>query len=335
MMKRATLIILALAIGLFLLALILRPVLAPRLYEKAVEARFSENAVADLGPGLHAILIGTGSPLPDPSRAGPMTAIVADGKLFVFDAGGGAVRKMGELGYAPAMVQQVFLTHLHSDHIDGLGELMLNRWAGSGAGSPLPISGPAGTDRIVAGLMQAYGPDQGFRIEHHGEEVVPASGFGGQAQVIEPGIVYDQNGVTITAFAVKHDPVSPALGYVIEHAGRKIVITGDTASFDPPDITRNADLLIAEALNPDMVKVMEDAARSAGQARLAKIFADIPEYHISPAQARKLADDMGAGQLVLTHIVPSVPNKIAEGLFLGGVDATVGSDGQVISLRPK
>ena len=86
------------------------------------------------------------------------------------------------MGFPPGQVSGVFLTHFHSDHIADLGELMLQRWAGSAATAPLPIYGPQGVDQVVAGFQAAYALDRGYRIAHHGPTVMPPDGFGGQAR---------------------------------------------------------------------------------------------------------------------------------------------------------
>ena len=117
--------------------------------------------------------------MPDPTRAGPCTVVVAGQKLFVVDAGAGGTKNLSLMNLPPARVDGVFLTHFHSDHIDGLGELLLQRWAGGANTSPLPVWGPTGVDRVVGGFMSAYELDRGYRIAHHGPKVVPPSGFGG------------------------------------------------------------------------------------------------------------------------------------------------------------
>lgn len=319
---------------LVLARVIILPRLAPSLFERAVAERLSSDLIGDLGDGLHVILVGTGSPLPDPSRAGPMTAVIVDGRLFVFDAGDGATRRMGEIGLNSAQVKRVFLTHLHSDHIDGLGALMLARWAGSGATEPLPIAGPDGTGSVVDGLMQAYTPDRGFRIAHHGADIMPESGFGGAVETVSDGWSWTEGNVQITAVRVSHAPVEPAFGYLIEHGGKRVFITGDsTSDIRLPSSIGPVDLLVAEALNPELVKIMEDKARELDRPRLAKIFYDIPDYHMSPIDAAELGERLGAERVILTHIVPAAPNRIVEGLFMRGLDAELGYDGMVISLR--
>ena len=132
------------------------------------------------------------------------------------------------MGFPMTELRGTFLTHLHSDHLDGLGEMMLQAWIAGGRSSPLPIYGPEGTERVVAGFMEAYDIDRGFRIAHHGPEVARPGGFGGEARVIADGVVYEQGGVTIRTIAVDHAPVDPALAFRIDYRGRSIVISGDT-----------------------------------------------------------------------------------------------------------
>jgi len=98
--------------------------------------------------------------------------------------------------------------------------------------------------------------------------------------------------------------------------------------------------LVSEALNPDMVGVMQKAFADRGIKNVAKIMADIPDYHISPEQAAELAQDINADILVLTHIVPALPSKALHRYFLRDVadkfdgDITVGEDGMMFSLPP-
>lgn len=313
-----------------------------RIFAKAVSKSFGKTILSDLPEGLHVILIGTGSPLADPSRAGPSTAVIAGKRVFIIDSGGGAVRKMGAIGLPPAATERVLLTHFHSDHIDGLGELMLQRWAGGGYNEPLPIHGPEGVKDVVQGLNAAYAQDRDYRVAHHGTDIVPPAGFGGTPITVKAGMIMEQSGLKITAFAVDHDPVSPAFGYRFDYKGRSLVITGDTAYTD--DLARHAkdtDILISEALNPKMVSVIETAAKKAGNNRIGKIMYDIPDYHITPVQAAEVAQDAQASLLVYTHIVPALPMPYLEAVFAKGAADTfsgeilVGQDGMMFSLPPQ
>lgn len=342
LMKKLVLFFAAILTLVFAASQIFKVQIGERIFAKAVSKNFGNSVLSDLPDGLHVVLIGTGSPLADPSRAGPSTAVIAGKRLFIVDSGGGAVRKMGEIGLPPAAIERVLLTHFHSDHIDGLGELMLQRWAGGGYSEPLPIHGPKGVSEVANGLNAAYAQDRNYRVAHHGEGIVPPSGFGGAPIEIEAGVVWQQSGIEVIAFEVDHEPVSPAFGYRFEYKGRSVVITGDTAYSD--DLARHAkdaDILISEALNPDMVGIIETASREAGNNRIGKIINDIPDYHITPVEAAKVAHDANAGLLVYTHIVPALPSAYLDAVFVKGAadkfsgDIIVGRDGMMFSLEPQ
>ncbi|MFN3451911.1 MAG: MBL fold metallo-hydrolase, partial [Sphingorhabdus sp.] len=150
-----------------------------------------------------------------------------------------------------------------------------------------------------------------YRIGHHGAAVVPQSGFGMAGKAIQPGVVYNANGVRITAFAVDHDPIKPAFGYRVDYKGRSVTISGDTA-YTPAlaKAAKGSDLYVSELLSPRMVDILADSAQKAGMTNRAKIFDDIQNYHISPEQAADVAKASGVGMLAFTHIVPSVPKPL-------------------------
>jgi ribonuclease Z len=306
------------------------------LFDRALRSAMADQPFA--AADMHILFCGTGSPMPSRDRAEACTAVIAGGKLFVFDAGEGAARNLLAMRAPLDRMGGVFLTHLHSDHINGLGNLALQHWVGSNAAAPLALTGPTGTTTLGAALNSAYRIDSGWRTAHHGEQVAPPSGFGFAPRDIAPGIVYDAGGVRITAFAVSHAPVSPAFGYRIDWAGRSVTISGDTAA--TPALTaaaKGSDVLVTELLNPQLVKRMEDAARAAGRPLRAKIFADIPDYHLTPVDAGRTARDAGAKALVFTHIVPAVPRFMHNLLIKGAEDSFggevhVAADGAVLSI---
>ena len=131
------------------------------LFERTVASTVGVDRSAALPDGLHAYVCGSGSPMPDADRAGPCIAVLAGKQGFVFDAGSGSIRKLGRMGFPMNRLDAAFLTHLHSDHFDGLGELMLQAWIAGGRGTPLPIYGPEGTERVVNGMIEAYTIDRG------------------------------------------------------------------------------------------------------------------------------------------------------------------------------
>src|SRR6195952_4364569 len=118
--------------------------------------RAGVDTIRDMPDGLHVALCGTGAPLPDPRRAGPCNVVIAGKHIFVVDSGEGAAKHISLMGIPNGRIEAVFLTHFHSDHIDGLGPMMLLRWTGFGATSRLPIYGPPGVDKVVNGFDAAY-----------------------------------------------------------------------------------------------------------------------------------------------------------------------------------
>lgn len=336
------LILLLLAVG---AAALFQEQIGKRLFTTAVERGVARDVIGDLPDGMHVALCGSGSPLPDPTRAGPCSAVIIDGKMFIVDIGGGAVRNLGLMGLNPGATEALLLTHFHSDHIDGMGELMLQRWAGGGRDAPLPVIAPEGVEVIVDGLNAAYAADVQYRIAHHGEATMSPTGAGGVAEPFvapqgqEQTIVYDQEGIRITAFPVHHEPISPAVGYRFDYKGRSVVFSGDTVkSAAVEEACNGCDLLVHEVLNAEMVGTMEAGFEKAGRPRLVKIMSDIPDYHTSPVEAAETAKAARAKMLIFSHIVPALPLDYLEGYFMKGVSdaydgpTILGKDGMLFSL---
>lgn len=348
-MKRLPLAALALLAVAGTLAWFNQRAIGERLFGAAIERQVGIDRTAELPDGLHAFVCGSGSPLPDAERAGPCIAVLAGKRGFVFDAGSGSIRKLGRMGFPMDRLDAAFLTHLHSDHLDGLGELMLQAWIAGGRSVPLPIYGPPRTDEVVTGFIQAYTPDRGYRIAHHGPQVARPGGFGGDPRIVSfddagdhDGVVYRDGGVTIRAMEVDHAPVDHALAYRIEYSGRALVISGDTKySPDLAAFAKGADLILHEALNPAMIGAIGKRLAERDNPDAAKIMADIPDYHTTPEDAARLARTANARALVLYHLVPAPPNRLVEAAFLGDARKLFGGrlelakDGMVISLPAK
>lgn len=303
------------------------------------------DPIGALPDGMVVTLCGAGSPLPDPARSGPCVGVVAGGSLFVVDVGSAASRNMARMGLPPDQTAAVFLTHFHSDHIDGLGELALQRWAGGSHREPLPLFGPPGVASVVAGFNQAYRLDASYRVAHHGEAIVPPSGAGLEAREFAlptpgaPVVVWDEGGVTVTAFRVDHEPVDPAVGYRFDYGGRSVVISGDTKkNAEVARIAEGVDLLVHEALAPQLLDIVTEALGDAGQPARAKITLDIRDYHTTPVEAAETAEQAGVRHLLFYHIVPPLIVPGMSSAFLEGVqeaypgDVTLGRDGTRVSL---
>jgi ribonuclease Z len=299
----------------------------------------------EIDDGLHALLLGTGSPMPDAIRAGPSTLVIAGEKHFVVDTGPGSAANLAVSGISPAKVDAVFLTHYHSDHIGDLGELMLLRWTMGGYDEPLPVFGPVNVTSVVEGFNDAYQLDSEYRTDHHGEENIPINGSGGIAMEFDIGnntmasqVIYNQDNIKITMFNVDHLPIYPAVGYKFEYKGRSLVISGDTVYNENLETqSANADLLICEALNPELVGMMENQNLSGNTTNV--ILHDIQDYHMTPEQAAITAKNANVDYLVYYHMIPPIPNSRAgRRLFLGDAlkiyngKIDIGEDGFFISM---
>lgn len=313
------------------------------IFQRAAQEAPGRDKLTGLGDGLHLGLCGTGSPMPNPRRAGPCNIIVAGRQVFVVDIGENGNRNLNLMGISTAEVDALLLTHFHSDHIDGIGPLMLYHWTRGASATPLPVYGPQGVEQVLAGFNAAYALDNTYRVAHHGETVVPRSGGGAAARPFamagSSAVVLQGGGLTVIAFTVDHDPVGPAVGYRFDYKGRAVCISGDTAkSANLISVCKGADVIVHDALQSRMVKDIEAAFAAEGDANTAKIFADIQDYHASPEQAAESAQEAGARMLVLSHLVPPLPHAYLYPAFLGdartrfGGEIVVGEDGMLFSL---
>jgi ribonuclease Z len=318
--------------------------LASRIMEKGLESRMSENATADLEDGLHLALCGAGGPMPAPKASGPCVVVIAGERMFVVDAGTDGVRNIGRMGYPIGQIEAVFLTHFHSDHIDGLGEMGTLRWVSTANTSPLTVYGPQGVEKVVEGFNTAYSQDFGYRHAHHGDLAAPISGAGLSATAFTKPpqgklavLIKDEN-LTVEALAVNHAPIDPAVAYRFTYKGRSLLISGDTVkSANIEKFAKGVDLLVHEALAPNLVTLMNKVAKKVGNAPMEKITHDILDYHTSPIEAAETARDAGVGHLLYYHVVPPLVMPGQKTLFLNGAEKifknyTIGEDGVAFSL---
>jgi ribonuclease Z len=261
-------------------------------------------------------LLGTGSPIPDPNRAGPSTLVRAGGQVFLVDCGRGVLQRAAAVGVGAAGLSALLLTHLHSDHIGDLGDLLITRWITTFTPepSPLPIIGPPGTAEMVEATLKAFGHDIGYRLAHHADLNAPPAV---DVREYTEGPVWDRDGVSIRVAPTDHRPVAPTIGFRVESGTTSVVLAGDTvpcASLD--ELTAGADALVHTVIRKDIVEHIP-------QQRLQ----DICGYHSSVQEAAATAARAGAGALVMTHYVPAlVPGQeeqwraLAAGEFGGRVE---------------
>lgn len=190
-------------------------------------------------PRTQIVMLGTGTPIPDPARSGPAIAIVVDSVGYLFDAGAGVVRRAAAAGrngvhafasrtawgQPSPRFDRVFLTHLHSDHTLGLADVIFTPWI-QGRRAPLDIYGPPGTGHLVSGILDANSEDIAERLAASGGP--SPNGWKALVHEIAEGVVFQDSRITVRAFKVPHAGWKYAFGYRIETPDRSIVISGDT-----------------------------------------------------------------------------------------------------------
>ena len=258
------------------------------------------------------LLLGTGSPLPSPNRCGAGQLVIGSEANVLIDCGWGAARRLMTSGVPLPSVNTIFFTHMHSDHITDLPDLIIMRWTG-GATVPLTIYGPEGTREMVEGFRAGLAPDVRYRFAHHGEKL---SKEGIECVVHEvpatpkPTSVLDIGGLSISAFEVDHRPVVPALGYRVDAGGASAVFSGDTKRCQTlEDASRGVDVLVSEALSPPLMQQRIDFLRGRNNERMAEILTEAMDYHTPTLELAALARDAGVKRLVITHFIPPIADE--------------------------
>lgn len=246
-------------------------------------------------PMIDVTLLGTGSPVPDANRAGPATLIRAGEQTFLVDCGRGVQQRLAAAGSSAPALTALLLTHLHSDHIADLGDLLITRWVMTFTpdAPPLPIIGPPGTAEVVEATLKAFGHDIGYRLAHHPDLTGPP-----QVEVLEytEGVVWEQGDVLIRAAPTDHRPVAPTVAFRVEHAGASVVLAGDTVPCESLDeLAAGAGALVHTVIRKDLIALMP-----------AQRIRDICDYHSSVEEAGATATRAGVGILILTHYVPGI-----------------------------
>jgi ribonuclease Z len=239
-------------------------------------------------------LLGTASPSPRPLRFGPSTLIEAGDQKLLIDAGRGVPIRLRQLNIPMGRIDVLFLTHFHSDHTSGVPDLWLTGWLAPSFGqrkTAFHVIGPTGAKQLMDGLQQAYAAD--IRIREEDEKLPPEGIAVTVDEFSADGVVYEKNGVRVTAFEVNHgDAIKPAYGYRIDYHGRSVTISGDTR-FTENVIKYGAgsDILIHEVgyAKPDVMK-------NPGIQR-------IMAHHTSPQEVGTVFDRAKPKLAVYTHIV--------------------------------
>jgi len=263
---------------------------------------------------MEVVLLGTGSPIPDPLRGGPATLLRVDGSQLLIDAGRACVMRLAAAGSLPAFLSGVLITHLHSDHLTDLNDIITTHWVMSQEPVTLRIWGPPGIDDFVRRTMESLAPDVGYRLAHHGdltwEPVVEVT------EVI-PGQSFVVGSFSVTVHQTDHSPVHPTIGYRVEHDGKAVAMAGDTIPCPGLDeMCSGADAYVQTVIRRDLVEMVPNVR-----------FRDIVDYHSSVLQAARTAARNGVRILVMTHMVPPVGiDQYPEWIRIAGTEF----DGEIV-----
>jgi ribonuclease Z len=235
-------------------------------------------------------LLGTGTPRPKTDRYGASTLVEAGKENLIFDCGRCTLQRLFETGTVLKQANKLFLTHLHSDHTVGIPDLWLTPWIYGRWNEPFYVWGPAGTRNMMTKLQEAFDFDIHIRPVHdllspEGAKIVPHE--------IDQGVVYENNGVKITAFEVDHRPIQPSYGYRIDYEGKAVVLSGDTAySENLIKFAKNVDLLIHNV-----------GAADEEELRASERYRNIMTLHTSPEEAAEVFTRANPKLSVYTHMV--------------------------------
>lgn len=257
-----------------------------------------------LAPALQAetriVMLGTGTPTPMADRSGPGVAIVTNGEAYVFDAGGGMVKKatqafttMGYDALNPQEINYLFLTHLHSDHIHDVSELASARWWSRP--QRLSIYGPRGIARYVELINEAAAIEADIRAVGTPEQLITdRHGYMASATEIDDGLVFENDDIRVEALTVPHGDIRPSFGYRVTTEDRVIVISGDTAySEDLAQFAKDADVLIHEVMSGDGLSSQSEFWQQYHGAS-----------HTSATDVARVASIAEPGLVILYHILP-------------------------------
>jgi len=238
-------------------------------------------------------LLGTGTPPPLVNRFGPATLVEVGGKMFLFDAGRGATQQMWQLKKSLGQLEALILTHLHSDHVVGVPDVWLTGWLRGPFGrrdDPFRVIGPEGTENLMKHLQLAYAWDVDTRVI---DQKLSREAGATDAKDVEPGVVYDQDGVTISAFANDHGQlINPSFGYRIDYDGRSVVIS-------VIDAATGADLLV-HSIGAAKQELLDSSP----------VWRVIMAHHIQPEEAGEVFSEAQPKLAVYTHVVSLTNGKI-------------------------
>jgi ribonuclease Z len=241
-------------------------------------------------------LLGTGCPQAHPARFGPASLVRAQERAFLVDCGAGVTQRLVSTGCPGRDLDGLLLTHLHSDHVIDLYQLIISSWH-QGRGRPQRIFGPRGTEAFAARLMDLWRSEREQRIAYERRPSLAA--FDLEISEFEEGLILDEAGVRIFAFEVDHRPFTPAFGFVVDADGQRLAFSGDTTVCDNlVRWARGCDALVHECF-------VHGAMAAVSGVRSEATIGAVAAYHTSSCDVGKVAREAGAAMLVLNHFVPA------------------------------
>ena len=223
--------------------------------------------------------------------------------------------RLAAAGCGSNMLNGVMITHLHSDHITDLNDVITSAWITTFAEQkPLQIVGPPGTKEVVDRLLHFLSFDIKYRIDHHEDLNEPPAI---NVTEIESGVVELEGNVKISTEPTDHRPVDPTIAFRFDYGDDAVVVAGDTIP------CAGLDKLCSGAKGLVHTVIRKDIIENIPLQRLQ----DVCDYHSSVEEASQTAERAGIETLTLTHYVPAFPSgqeeewrEIAAQYFSGTIE---------------
>jgi len=247
------------------------------------------------------VLLGTGCPKVDYKRFGPSNLIQTKRAKILVDCGSGITQRLDQLKVSTSDIDALFLTHLHSDHVVDLYQLIISSWH-SYRVKPWAIYGPKGTKKFVKNIMSAWKDERMQRINYEARSSTQAFKIIVKEFKLKGNLKIKD--LKITYFEVDHKPVKHAFGFNFLNKNKKLTISGDTRPCENiMKYAQNADVLLHEVF-------IDGELKETNKMRSRRTLHNVRSYHTPSSLLGKIAKLTNCKKLVLTHLVPTKFNEI-------------------------